>query len=50
MRMESGTEALICDDFITSGSTVREMERYLHSINPNVKMTVFVLVDQLREY
>ena len=50
MGMESGTEALICDDFITSGSTVREMERYLHSINPNVKMTVFVLVDQLREY
>lgn len=48
--LANGTEALICDDFITSGSTVKEMKRYLHSINPNVKMTVFVLVDQLREY
>lgn len=48
--METGTEALICDDFITSGSTIKEMKRYLHSINPNVNMTVFVLIDQLRNY
>lgn len=47
--LANGSEALICDDFITSGSTVKEMERYLHSINPDVNMTVFVLVDQLRE-
>lgn len=49
-RMLSGTEALICDDFITSGSTVKEIKRYLHSINPNVNLTVFILVDQLRSY
>ena len=47
--LANGSEALICDDFITSGSTVKEIERYLHSINPDVNMTVFVLVDQLRE-
>lgn len=50
MSMADGSEALICDDFITSGSTVREMKRYLNSINPNVHLTVFVLVDQLRDY
>ena len=49
-KMVNGTKALICDDFITSGSTVKEAKRYLHSINPNVDMTVFVLIDQLREY
>ena len=49
-KMESGTEALICDDFITSGATIREMKRYLNSINPNVNLTVFVLVDQLKDY
>ena len=48
--LANGSEALICGDFITSGSTVKEIERYLHSINPDVNMTVFVLVDQLREY
>ena len=48
--MENGTEALICDDFITSGSTVKEIKRYLHSVNPNVNLTVFILVDQLRSY
>ena len=48
--LANGTEALICEDFITSGSTVKEVERYLHSINPDVNMTVFVLVDQLRDY
>ena len=50
MSLAKGTNALICDDFITSGSTVKEMQRYLHSINPNVTLTVFILVDQLREY
>lgn len=50
IAMAEGSEALICDDFITSGSTVREMKRYLNSINPNVHLTVFVLVDQLRDY
>ena len=50
MSLAKGTNALICDDFITSGSTVKEMRRYLHSINPNVTLTVFILVDQLREY
>lgn len=49
-KMAKGTEALICDDLITSGSTVKEAQRYLHSINPNVNLTVFVLIDQLREY
>lgn len=50
MALANGSEALICDDFITSGATVREIKRYLNSINPNVNLTVFVLVDQLREY
>lgn len=48
--LETGSEALICDDFITSGSTVKEIQRYLKSINPNVNLTVFVLIDQLRDY
>ena len=50
IAMSEGTEALICDDFITSGSTIKEIKRYLNSINPKVNLTVFVLVDQLREY
>lgn len=50
MCMENGSEALICDDFVTSGSTIKEIKRYLHSINPNVNITVFVLIDQMREY
>lgn len=50
MSMSEGSEALICDDFITSGSTLKEIKRYLNSINPNVNLTVFVLIDQLREY
>lgn len=48
--LESGSEALICDDFVTSGFTIKEIKRYLHSINPNVNITVFVLIDQMREY
>jgi hypothetical protein len=49
-KLAAGTEVLICDDFITSGSTVREIIRFLNSINPNNKITVFVLVNQLRSY
>lgn len=37
---------LVYDDFITSGSTVKEILRYLKSINPNNTLTVFVLVKQ----
>ena len=48
--LAAGTEVLICDDFITSGSTVSEIIRFLNSINPNNKLTVFVLVNQLRSY
>ena len=50
IAMSEGSEALICDDFITSGSTIKEIKRCLNSINPNVNLTVFVLVDQLRDY
>lgn len=49
-RMASGTKALICDDFLTSGSTVKEMKRYLNSVNPDATMTVFILIDQFRDY
>ena len=37
---------LIYDDFITSGSTVKEILRYLKSINANNTLTVFILVKQ----
>ena len=37
---------LIYDDFITSGSTVKEVMRYLKSINENNTLTVFILVKQ----
>lgn len=40
------TEVLIYDDFLTSGSTVKEIIRYLKAINPNNKLTVFVLINQ----
>lgn len=49
-KLREGTEVLICDDFITSGATVSEIIRFLNSINPNTKITVFVLVNQLRSY
>lgn len=42
----SGCNVLIYDDFYISGSTVREIARYLHSINPLNTLTVFILVRQ----
>lgn len=41
-----GVNILIYDDFLTSGSTIKEIIRYLKSINSNNKLTVFVLVNQ----
>lgn len=41
-----GANVLVYDDFITSGTTVKEILRYLNSINPNNTLTVFVLVKQ----
>lgn len=48
--LKEGTEVLVCEDFITSGSTVNEIIRFLNSINPNNKISVFVLINQLRDY
>lgn len=39
-------DVLIFDDFMTSGSTVKEIARYLRSINDSNTLTVFVLVKQ----
>lgn len=47
-KLRKGIEVLICGDFVTSGSTIREMIRFLNSINPNTQISVFVLIDQLR--
>lgn len=41
-----GVNVLIFDDFITSGATVKEIIRYLRSINDRNTLTVFVLVKQ----
>lgn len=41
-----GVDVLIYDDFITSGSTVKEVIRYLRAINDKNTLTVFVLVKQ----
>jgi len=41
-----GVDVLIYDDFLTSGSTVKEIVRYLRSINDHNRLTVFVLVKQ----
>ena len=49
-KLVSGTEVLVCVDFLTSGSTVSEIIRFLNSINKNVKITVFVLINQKRKY
>lgn len=49
-KLKSGTEVLICEDFITSGSTVNYIIEFLNSFNPNTKISVFVLVNQLRQY
>lgn len=48
--LKAGTEVLVCEDFITSGSTVNEIIRFLNSINPNNKISVFVLINQMRDY
>ena len=45
MRLQNAN-VLIYDDFITSGSTVKEILRYLKSINDNNTLTVFILVKQ----
>lgn len=42
-------DVLIYDDFLTSGSTVKEIIRYLKSFNPNNTLTVFVLINQRRD-
>ena len=47
--LRQGAEVLICDDFLTTGSTVNEIIRFLNSINPNTKISVFVLIDQYRD-
>lgn len=39
-----GVDVLIYDDLLTSGSTIREMARYLRSINPSNTLTAFVLI------
>lgn len=49
-KLIDGTEVLICDDFITSGATIQEIIRFLNSINPNTKISVFVLINQMRDY
>ena len=49
-NLDKGTEVLIIDDFITSGSTMKEIIRYLNTINPNNNITAFAFMDQLREY
>lgn len=49
-HLAKGTEVLIIDDFITSGSTLKEIIRYLNTINPNNNITAFAFIDQLRDY
>ena len=46
--LEQGTEVLICEDFVTSGSTIKEVKRLLESVNPNNHLTVFALINQMR--
>ena len=41
-----GVNVLMYDDLFTSGSTLREMARYLRSINPTNTLTAFVLIKQ----
>lgn len=48
--LDKGTEVLICEDFVTSGSTIKEIIRFLNSVNPNNKISVYVLVNQMRNY
>lgn len=48
--LKEGTEVLICEDFMTSSSTINEIIRFLNAINPNNKISVFVLINQLKDY
>lgn len=48
--LETGSNVLLVDDLITSGSTVREIKATLDAINPNINMTIFILINQLKEY
>ena len=41
-----GVDVLIYDDFLTSGSTIKEIVRYLKSIHNENQLNVFVLVKQ----
>ena len=41
-----GVDVLVFDDFLTSGSTIKEIIRYLKTINPSNTLTVFVLINQ----
>lgn len=41
-----GVKILIYDDFLTSGTTLKEMVRYLTSINDKNEITAFVLIKQ----
>lgn len=45
-RTLQGVNVLVYDDFITSGSTLREATSYLTSINPNNQLIAFALVKQ----
>ena len=49
-NLENGTDILVADDFVTSGSTLKEMIDLLTSVNPNNKITAFAFINQLREY
>ena len=49
-NLDAGTEVLIVDDFITSGSTLKEIIRFLNAVNTNNKITAFAFINQLREY
>lgn len=42
-------DVLIYDDFLTSGSTIKEIIGYLKSFSPNNTLTVFVLINQRRD-
>ena len=49
-NLENGTDILVADDFVTFGSTLKEMIDLLTSVNPNNKITAFAFINQLREY
>ena len=47
--LKQGAEVLICDDFLTTEATVKEAIRFLNSINPDTKISVFILINQYRD-